>query len=64
MAALYWAGDYLMNFLTLVTFGRDCLDRLSYRFQADFSMNYPIRRKTPCFSYGDIRRVHRIYASN
>ena len=20
--------------------------------------------KTPCFSYGDIRRVHRIYASN
>ena len=61
MAALYLAGDYLMNFLTLVTVGRDCLDRLSYRFQADFS---PIRRKTPCFSYGDIRRVHRIYASN
>ena len=28
---------------------------------ADF---YPMRRKTPCFSYGDIRRVHRIYASN
>ena len=26
--------------------------------------NYPMRRKTPCFSYGDIRRVHRIYASN
>ena len=25
---------------------------------------YPMRRKTPCFSYGDIRRVHRIYASN
>ena len=22
-----------------------------------------MRRKTPCFSYGDIRRVHRIYAS-
>ena len=22
---------------------------------------YPMRRKTPCFSYGDIRRVHRIY---
>ena len=40
MAALYWAGDYLMNFLTLVTVGRDCLDRLSYRFWADFSMNY------------------------
>ena len=45
MAALYLAGDYLMNFLTLVTVGRDCLDRdcldrLSYRFQADFSMNY------------------------
>ena len=26
--------------------------------------SYPMRRKTPCFSYGDIRRVHRIYASN
>ena len=25
---------------------------------------YPMRRKTPCFSYEDIRRVHRIYASN
>ena len=25
---------------------------------------YPMRRKTHCFSYGDIRRVHRIYASN
>ena len=25
---------------------------------------YPMHRKTPCFSYGDIRRVHRIYASN
>ena len=25
---------------------------------------YPMRRKIPCFSYGDIRRVHRIYASN
>ena len=28
------------------------------------SSAYPMRRKTPCFSYGDIRRVHRIYASN
>ncbi|VEJ97437.1 Uncharacterised protein [uncultured Blautia sp.] len=28
------------------------------------SSNYPMRRKTPCFSYGDIRRIHRIYASN
>ena len=27
-------------------------------------VTYPMRRKTPCFSYGDIRRVHRIYASN
>ena len=26
--------------------------------------HYPMRRKTPCFSYGDIRRVHRIYVSN
>lgn len=28
------------------------------------SLDYPMRRKTPCFNYGDIRRVHRIYASN
>ena len=26
--------------------------------------NYPMCRKTPCFSYGDIRHFHRIYASN
>ena len=25
---------------------------------------YPVCRKTPCFSYGDIRHFHRIYASN
>ena len=25
---------------------------------------YPVCRKTPCFSYGDIRHIHRIYASN
>ena len=25
---------------------------------------YPVCRKTPCFSYGDIRYFHRIYASN
>lgn len=26
--------------------------------------NYSMCRKTPSFSYGDIRHVHRIYASN
>ncbi len=26
--------------------------------------DYPMRRKIPCFSYGDIRHFHRIYASN
>ena len=25
---------------------------------------YPMCRKTPCFSYGDIRHFHRIYVSN
>ena len=30
----------------------------------DIPIIYPMRRKTPCFSYRDIRRVHRIYASN
>ena len=32
-----------------------------YDLQEEF---YPKRRKTPDFSYGDIRRVCRIYASN
>lgn len=36
--AIMSAGDYLMNFLTLVTVGRDCLDRLSYRLQEDSSL--------------------------
>jgi hypothetical protein len=35
-----------------------------YRRPLEMAYNYPMRRKTPCFSYGDIRRVHRIYASN
>jgi hypothetical protein len=36
----------------------------NYNLAADTIYYYPMRRKTPCFSYGDIRRVHRIYASN
>ena len=42
--------------------------RIYTRCEADETItafiDYPMRRKTPCFSYGDIRRVHRIYASN
>ena len=30
----------------------------------NFIETYPMCRKTPCFSYGDIRHFHRIYASN
>lgn len=30
----------------------------------DFKKYYPMCRKTPSFSYRDIRHVHRIYASN
>ena len=37
---------------------------LGYYLHLIQDMLYPMRRKTPCFSYGDIRRVHRIYASN
>lgn len=29
-----------------------------------YLVRYPKRRKTPNFSYGDIRRVHRIYVSD
>ena len=42
--------------LKIHTMGRDDSNADQY--------HYPMRRKTPCFSYGDIRRVHRIYASN
>ena len=27
------------------------------------NLSYPMCRKTPCFSYGDIRHFHQIYAS-
>ena len=30
----------------------------------EFQVIYQMCRKTPSFSYGDIRHVHRIYASN
>ena len=38
-----------------------------YRYIVDLIIrvaDYPMCRKTPCFSYGDIRHFHRIYASN
>ena len=40
------------------------LEEITYRAMMGEFIIYPMRRKTPCFSYGDIRRVHRIYASN
>ena len=40
-------------------------DSAFYEEPDDLSeLNYPVCRKTPCFSYGDIRHFHRIYASN
>lgn len=42
----------------------------TYKGEVDFIAEkgqekfYPMCRKTPCFSYGDIRHFHRIYASN
>ena len=38
-------------------------DRNAANDPIDF-FHYPMCRKTPCFSYGDIRHFHRIYASN
>ena len=42
------------------------LDRLEEQILSLDTMpeRYPVCRKTPCFSYGDIRHFHRIYASN
>ena len=42
---------------------KELLERIR-DIRASEKVFYPMRRKTPCFSYGDIRRVHRIYASN
>ena len=42
---------------------KSCQDRWEV-FKLAIRQFYPMRRKTLCFSYGDIRRVHRIYASN
>ena len=42
--------------------GNECVSIEGYCEEEHY--DYPMRRKTPCFSYGDIRRVHRIYASN
>ena len=40
-------------------------EQVVYRDCLDMAMAlYPVCRKTPCFSYGDIRYFHRIYASN
>ena len=35
-----------------------------YKNTGTYRRLYPVCRKTPCFSYGDIRHFHRIYASN
>ena len=42
---------------------KELLERIR-DIRASEKVFYPMRRKTPCFRYGDIRRVHRIYASN
>ena len=36
----------------------------SRRINIKHRLVYRMCRKTPCFSYGDIRHFHRIYASN
>ena len=72
-------GDYIIGRNLTVVSGFE-VDRNmyispggSYTFYGELTVHgnlyvlgdfYPMRRKTHCFSYGDIRRVHRIYASN
>lgn len=44
---------------------KDHIERIQILLKKGYSKKvYPMCRKTPCFSYGDIRRFHRIYASN
>jgi len=68
MILVDWEEDAKM---IVKNFSRKEMERLNAIVAMDImvrNMNnesaYPMRRKTPCFSYGDIRRVHRIYASN
>ena len=39
-------------------------NRIVFKIDGDSMEIIRVCRKTPCFSYGDIRHVHRIYASN
>ena len=51
------------DFKILLKYYFSFLDTEKYSFLIPPS-TYQMCRKTPCFSYGDIRHVHRIYASN
>lgn len=55
---------YLQHDLDAMKEGKYPYDCLWCELYGSINAAYPMRRKTPCFSYGDIRRVHRIYASN
>ena len=52
------------NIDTLVIGKNDTWKQEKKHMQNFTFIPYPVCRKTPCFSYGDIRHFHRIYASN
>ena len=59
----YEIGDFVSKPVTGVCKIEDIVS-LNLTGKKENKLYYPMRRKTPCCSYGDIRRVHRIYASN
>ena len=59
----YEIGDFVSKPVTGVCKIEDIVS-LDLTGKKENKLYYPMRRKTLCFSYGDIRRVHRIYASN
>ena len=62
------SGSKISKGGTVLKFGEEMIFGTSRRASGGInSLNasfYPVCRKTPCFSYGDIRHFHRIYASN
>ena len=61
----YLLGIYTMDSTTILAVSGSLISRMLYE-EVELEVKTIIRmyRKTPSLSYGDIRHVHRIYASN
>ena len=60
----YFNKNYIHTGIFQKNIGRKISRLEIIRHKSDYDDFYLMCRKTPSFSYGDIRHVHRIYASN